>query len=214
MGGIPTTIVLVIAVLVVLTLASERRDWVAGKWLAKPLAAAGYIWLALDAGASGSTYGRWVLAALALSWLGDVLLIPRERPRVFRVGVLAFMLGHVAYVAAFLLRGVEPATLLGALAAMTVPCLVVLRWLSGRVPGPLVRPVRTYIIVICVMFAAAYGTHAHQSALLILVGAGLFWLSDLCVARDRFVGRNFANRLLGLPLYFAGQVMLALSVAN
>jgi len=44
------------------------------------------------------------------------------------------------------------------------------------------------------------------------VGAVLFFLSDLLVARDRFVAPGFGNRLLGLPLYYAAQLLLASAV--
>ena len=143
-----------------------------------------------------------------------MLLIPRERPGVFRAGVLAFLGGHVAFAGAFLVRGVDPVALGGALAGMAVPAVFVHRWLAGRVPDGLRGAVRAYIIVISVMFALAVATHGHAEAWPIVAGAGLFWLSDLCVARDRFVQRGFVNRLVGLPLYFAAQAHLALSVAG
>jgi hypothetical protein len=38
-----------------------------------------------------------------------------------------------------------------------------------------------------------------------------FYLSDLAVARDRFVARAFVNRLWGLPLYYAAQILFAVS---
>jgi uncharacterized membrane protein YhhN len=44
------------------------------------------------------------------------------------------------------------------------------------------------------------------------VGASLFYLSDLFVARNRFVKKEYVNRLVGLPLYYTGQYLLALSV--
>jgi len=43
----------------------------------------------------------------------------------------------------------------------------------------------------------------------IRAGAVLFWLSDLAVARDRFVRPGFVNPLVGLPLYYAAQLLLA-----
>ena len=208
-----TVLLASLAALVVAVLVAEARHSRRGIWLSKPLAAALYLWIALDAGAAQTGYGRAVLVALALSWWGDVLLIPRERPRVFRAGVLAFLAGHLAYVAAFVVRGVDVAGLGIALAAMAVPALLVRRWLAGRVPGELRGAVQAYIVVISVMFACALATHRAEPAWLVVAGAGLFWLSDLFVARDRFVARGFVNRLAGLPLYFAGQCLLALSVA-
>jgi len=37
----------------------------------------------------------------------------------------------------------------------------------------------------------------------------LFFASDLCVARQRFVSPGFENKLVGLPLYFIAQLMFA-----
>jgi hypothetical protein len=37
------------------------------------------------------------------------------------------------------------------------------------------------------------------------------YLSDLSVARDRFVKPAFVNRLWGLPLYYASTVLIAWS---
>jgi uncharacterized membrane protein YhhN len=46
----------------------------------------------------------------------------------------------------------------------------------------------------------------------LLAGAALFFVSDLAVARDRFVAHGFANRLWGLPAYYAGQLLIAWSI--
>ncbi|MFW6361887.1 MAG: lysoplasmalogenase family protein, partial [Spirochaetota bacterium] len=40
----------------------------------------------------------------------------------------------------------------------------------------------------------------------------LFFTSDIFVARNKFVADGFINRLLGLPLYYGGQFLLALSI--
>jgi len=36
-------------------------------------------------------------------------------------------------------------------------------------------------------------------------------VSDLSVARDRFVSRSFSNRAWGLPLYYAAQIVFGLA---
>jgi hypothetical protein len=46
----------------------------------------------------------------------------------------------------------------------------------------------------------------------VLVGALLFFVSDLAVARDRFVSPGFANAAWGLPLYYAATLVLAATV--
>jgi hypothetical protein len=48
--------------------------------------------------------------------------------------------------------------------------------------------------------------------MLACAGALSFYVSDVFVARQRFVKSAFLNRLIGLPLYYGGQFMLAFSV--
>ena len=47
------------------------------EWIFKPLASTGFIGLSLESGALESDVGSIFLCALVLSWIGDVLLIPR-----------------------------------------------------------------------------------------------------------------------------------------
>ncbi len=212
MSAVPAGYFWILAGLVAALLVAEARRSPAGLWVTKPLAAAVYIAIALAAGATGSAYGWAILAALVLSWWGDVLLIPKDRPGVFRAGILAFLAGHVAFAVAFLIRGVSPGALVIALGLMAIPAVTVHHWLADKVPSELKPAVVAYIGVISVMFALAVATHAREPSLLIVAGAALFWLSDIFVARDRFVQPGFVNRLIGLPLYFIAQVLLALSV--
>jgi hypothetical protein len=45
------------------------------------------------------------------------------------------------------------------------------------------------------------------------VGALTFTASDVLVARNRFMRREFVNRAVGLPLYYGGQLLLAATPA-
>jgi uncharacterized membrane protein YhhN len=64
-----------------------------------------------------------------------------------------------------------------------------------------------YCLAISAMLWLALGTAQPE----VRLGALLFYGSDLFVARDRFVAPGAVNRLLGLPLYYAAQVLLALA---
>jgi hypothetical protein len=46
----------------------------------------------------------------------------------------------------------------------------------------------------------------------ILIGSLCFYFSDVFVARDKFIKVEYRNQLLGLPLYYTGQFLLAFSV--
>lgn len=185
-----------------------------GRWVSlfKPLASCGFLGLAIAAGALESAYGRVLLAALLLSWVGDVLLISRE-PGGFLAGLASFLLAHLAYAGAFAARGTSWGWAAAALALLAMPYLLVNRWLSPHVKPSLSGLVRIYGMAISVMLALACGTLAAGHSPAIFAGALAFYLSDLAVARDRFVRESFVNRLWGLPLYYASQLLLAWSVA-
>jgi len=199
--------------LAVLLLVAEARGSRAGIWVAKPLASAGFVATAIADGASETPYGRLVLIALVFGWLGDVLLIPRSRA-VFAGGIASFLLGHLAFAAAFLLRGADLGWTAACALALAVPAVATWRWLRAHVPASLKLAVIAYVIVISAMLACAVGTAARASAPLLLLGATMFFVSDLAVARNRFVAPGFANKLWGLPLYYGGQLLLAASAAS
>ena len=117
--------------------------------VAKPLASAGFVVVALSEGAADTAFGRWMLVGLMLSFMGDVLLLG-ERSSVFLGGLGAFLLAHVAYSTGFVVRGVDAG---GTLAAVPFGLLAlgVLGWLEPHVRGPMRGPVVLYAIVISVM---------------------------------------------------------------
>lgn len=193
-------------------LAAERAGWQPGVWVAKPIAAAGFVGAAWANGALATPYGSWILLGLVLSAIGDVFLIPKERPRAFLAGLVAFLLGHVAYTIAFAVRGLDLPTMAVAMVAVLALGLMALRHLLPHVSGSMRRPVLAYVVVISGMLACAAGTVGHAGMPAIFAGAFAFYLSDLAVARQRFVARSFWNKAWGLPLYFGAQLVLAWTV--
>jgi uncharacterized membrane protein YhhN len=203
---------LAMALAVAALLLAEYRNSQQGIWIAKPVASAIFIWAALAQGATHGTYGLWILAGLALCMLGDVLLIPKGRPSIFRAGVFAFLLGHLAYAAAFLTQPMSSVGLLIGAVALGVVVLGTLRWLSKSLPPDMASPVRVYMLVIGVMSTLACGVTAAGGSLAVAAGALAFTVSDISVARDRFVKNEFVNRAWGLPLYYGAQLLLASTV--
>jgi uncharacterized membrane protein YhhN len=194
-------------------LAAERAGWQTGVWIAKPLAAAGFVGAAWANDALTTPYGIWIFVGLVLSALGDVLLIPKDSSRAFLAGLASFLLGHVAYTLAFAVRGLDLVTVAVAMAAVLGLGLAVLRRLLVHVPGNMRGPVLAYVVVISAMLVCAAGTVGRAGMPAIFVGAFAFYLSDLAVARQRFVRRSFVNKAWGLPLYFGAQLILAWTAA-
>ncbi len=190
---------------------SEWRGVRAGTYVFKPLAALTFVALALFLGGLDTDYGRALLAGFVFCVGGDLLLMFRS-DRAFLLGLGSFLLGHVGFAVAFALRGIDPVWTAGAAGVLVVVALFVGRWLLPNVRGAMKGPVLAYMTVITAMVALSVGTVAHAGNALVFVGAFAFYLSDLCVARERFVRPGFANRAVGLPLYFGAQLVLASTV--
>ncbi len=189
----------------------ERTQSTRARVVLKGPTSAGFIATAVLSGCLDSDWGRWIFAGLVCSWFGDVLLISAKRAA-FLAGLVAFLLGHVAYTVAFYDRGIDVmGGLLPVLALGVVAVGLVARWLLPKVDPAMMRPVLAYMVVITAMVAFAGGTVAAHGGPLLLVGAVLFWLSDVSVATDRFAGGGFINRVWGLSFYYGAQLLLALS---
>lgn len=200
------------AVSLAMALFGELRHEPRWIYLFKPLASLGFLIAAVSAGALETTWGLAIFAGLCLSMVGDVALMWRSAPA-FLSGLAAFLLGHLAYAAAFVVRGVDADAALWALLPLVGVAGGFTAWLMPHVARKMRPPVVAYVVAITAMVALSVGSHAAAANLWLPVGAVLFFASDLSVAIDRFVARRAANRLWGLPAYYAGQLVLASSVA-
>ena len=162
-------------------------------------------------------YFRLILAGLILGLIGDVCLaLPGQAA--FKAGLVVFLMGHILYVLAFakLTRAkdwLNPMNLL--IVAVSAAAFL---WFQPHL-GKMLVPVSAYIVVISVMVAGAWAAFRNPEvrrtgAWLILIGAVLFYVSDLFVARHQFVTHEFLNRLINLPLYYCGQFLLAFSIGK
>jgi len=160
-----------------------------------------------------SRYGTVILAGLILSWFGDAFLISNNE-RWFLFGLVGFLCAHIAYITAFVEAGVDRNWTLGAAVPVLLIAMLVLLWLAPHVPGSLMWPVRIYTAVISLMVIMAFGTLGSGASPLIVAGACLFFISDLSVAAMQFTDPLFPTYVLGLPLYYSGQLCFALSVST
>lgn len=191
----------------------DWRELRLGRYVCKPLAAAAFVWLAWSLGATDSAYGTWLLGALLLCLLGDLLLMP-DSERGFLAGLAAFLCGHLLFAVAFLQLPRNPAGLIISGVPVLVMLVTVGRWLLPHVPREMKLPVLLYIAVISGMLLCAGLSAGQPAAWLIIGGAWGFACSDLAVARRQFI--QPASRLTsawGTPLYFLSQMTLAGSLA-
>ncbi len=122
-----------------------------------------------------------VVLGLGLGALGDYFL-SRPGKAMFLAGMAAFAVGHLAY-ALYFIGLANPHSLFWPLAVVLVLLAATTEiWLAPHT-GALRWPVRGYVGVITLMGLAGLA----QAAPLILVGVGLFILSDLLLALVLFV---------------------------
>ncbi|HCY85437.1 MAG TPA: hypothetical protein DHV36_09920 [Desulfobacteraceae bacterium] len=159
----------------------------------------------------------WIMAAaLAGGWLGDIfLMIPDrdEKRRFFKLGLVAFLLGHLFYVWAFLAWG--------SLGQLPVPGMLSILFFVGYgvvvfiklkpYMGALFVPITAYIIVIVLMGVSTglcTGTQNLPAGFAVVIGALIFMVSDTLNAWNRFAREIPYERILTMATYLGGQFLL------
>jgi uncharacterized membrane protein YhhN len=192
---------------------ATQKEHQLGIWLFKTLAALGFIITALECGALTSTYGIIIFVGLILCLGGDVLLIPKSNS-IFLMGIGSFLLGHVAFAIAFANAGTDMKANLISAVPMGIISIIVLKWLGPHLDGLMKKAVPAYILAITIMVVLAIGCAIEHNAPWVAIGAIGFMLSDLSVARERFVASGFVNKIWGTPLYFGAQVIIAMTTTH
>ena len=192
-----------------------KKEATKGILLTKPALSALFVIVALSGPSANPTYFGFILGGLLFCVAGDVLLIfPAQQ--LFLAGLISFLAGHVLYSIAFFMMA-SPGTLTWIITAL---CLLisgaVFFWLRPYL-GRMLVPVIVYMAVITVMVIGATSLASNEQLgftgrALVFCGAILFYFSDVFVARHRFVKKQYFNRLAGLPIYYAGQFMIAYSL--
>jgi hypothetical protein len=181
------------------------------------LVLAGWSWYAFVRETAASRYALAIALGMSLGLLGDIAmagLLPWGNRVVG--GILAFGLGHIAYIAAFLGLG----------AGRPWPVLVI-GWMVGLVGwygvvqhGQAWTALRGAALVYALLLATTAGLAAalalrHPGFILLAVGAGLFFLSDLILAGQLFAGLRFP--LIGDVVwltYGPGQMLIVFSTGT
>lgn len=177
----------------------------------KQIASTCFLLTAFSLGAFATRYGKLIFAGLILSWWGDAFLIG-STDLFFQLGLVSFLLAHVLYSVAFAMHGVNLRWCLVVLVPLVPLVLVLVRWLWPGISDDLRPPVVVYMVVISLMVMFAVGTRGRGGHWTLPLGAILFYLSDVAVARGQFIESDFPNYVWGLPTYYSAQLLLAWSV--
>ena len=177
--------------------------------ISKPLTTIGAITIAaLADGPRGATIVT--IVGLALCLVGDVALLPAVDR--FVVGLVAFLLAHIAFIVMFSMRGFDRWRMAGVAIA---GCALLL----GTAAVPIVRgaaargfglPVRAYLVVISSMCVAGWATGNW----LMMLGSTAFIISDSILGWGQFVAERRWMHLAIMVTYHVAIVSLAASLAT
>jgi alkylglycerol monooxygenase len=178
--------------------------------VAKPMAMA-FLIAAVAARGGQSDVKRLVICALAASLIGDALLL---RPSLFKAGLVAFLVAHGFYIAAFTrCVGFLPSRPALAAVAAVAGCILIYVW-PGVGPD-LKAPVVIYVGMIALMASQAIGRAIalrDRAAATVAAGALMFMLSDTTLALAKFSGVGWPADQWTLPAYYLAQGLIAFCV--
>ena len=197
------------------------KGWRVLEFIAKPaVMVCLFIWLYATAGLQGALL--WFGIGILFSLAGDIALMFIDR--FFIVGLTAFLLGHIAYLIGFNtpFPQTTSAWSLALAIVLGLGSVRVLRRIveSIRAKGQtrLVIPVLIYGIVITLMLLAAMLTLFRldwdaTAAVLVSLGAALFYFSDIILAWHRFVVPIKNGRMFNIWMYHLAQIAIVVGVA-
>ncbi len=181
-------------------------------YIFKPLTMVFILLIALQAQKPiSSRYKILIVIGLLFSMGGDIfLMLPSD---MFVAGLVSFLIAHLFYIAAFSAGSWRNLTW-WSLLPFVVYGAIIFGLLSPHLES-MKLPVFVYMTVIMAMVWRAwerwYQTR-RKDALLALVGAILFVISDSVLALNKFRDPFVAARVLTLVTYFIAQWFIALSI--
>jgi len=159
---------------------------------------------------------NWLIpAALVFSWAGDFLLIKKEKPLFFKLGLAAFLVSHIFYIIAFILIAGNIHTLAFIISIVVAIPLTLFILKLLKAPKPMKIPVAAYAVVIMVMSIFALQLMLAWPGFpgTLIFGASLVYLfSDTFMAYLLFNGKpKYFNFITMIPYIIAqGGIIMGL----
>ena len=167
-----------------------------------------------------SLSGKYIFLGLLFGMIGDILLnlrfvFPKSGQKIFLIGIVAFLTGHILYLVSLLPHAVHPLRyiLIGAVVAGTL-LLYIFKTMDVK-PAFKIFGV-FYLGAVFIMTSIAIGIAVADPSMkniIYAVGAVLFTASDVVLIFNTFSGvTKFSLRITNLSLYYIGQILIALSL--
>lgn len=165
----------------------------------------------------GTQINQWIVAGVLFGWIGDVALIYAKKSRkAFLLGIVAFLIGHIWYIIAFLTEissiGAIPLYIYLIIVPLALFGVVIFNRLKNSL-GKMKIPVIAYIIIILFMLWSAIALSSSKECvqcqisdiILLISGALLFVISDTLNAWEKFKQPIPYNRAVIMITYLLAQ---------
>ena len=167
-----------------------------------------------------NAFNKQILIGLIFGLIGDVLLnlrfvFPKSGQKIFLVGIMAFLIGHIMYLVALIpeAQHVVPFTIIGAICAA---CLLIYIFKTMEVKKAFKIFGVFYLGAVFIMCSIAIGNAIFTQtprSIVFAIGALLFTASDVVLIFNTFSGvTKFSRRICNLSLYYIGQILIAISM--
>lgn len=169
-----------------------------------------------------NAFNKQFFVGLLFGMIGDILLnlrfvFKKSGQKIFLVGILAFLIGHIIYLVALIPQARTPwVWYFAAVGAVAAACLLAYIFKTMDVKPAFKIFGIFYLGAVFIMTAIAIGIAIHTAstrAIVYAVGAILFTASDVVLIFNTFSGvTKFSLRITNLTLYYIGQMMIACSL--
>ena len=196
------------------------NNWLRLEYAAKPAVMIVLLtWLWTSAGLSGALI--WFGLGIIFSLAGDIFLMI-SLDRFFLIGLVAFLLAHVAYVIGFNIPLPEFSVwsiVFAVIVSLGGSRIIrrLLTVLASKGQAVTRTPIIVYSLAISLMLLSAMMklsdlTWNANAAALVSVGAFLFVISDIVLVWNKFVSPFQYGRIYNIAMYHLGQIALIAGV--
>jgi len=165
-------------------------------------------------------FAKWIMIGLVLGCIADILLnlrfvFEKAGQKIFLVGILVFLAGHVMYLIA-LIPSADKIWIW--LAIGVVATFGLLKWIFSQITAKKAFKIFGvfYIGAITLMVCTSIGvlvTAYSTAALIFTLGSLLFLASDIVLILNTFGSETkFSLRITNLSLYYIAQLLIGLSM--
>jgi uncharacterized membrane protein YhhN len=158
-----------------------------------------------------------VILALVFGWLGDIFLLKIDKLRCFRLGLAAFLLGHICYIPSMLyLAGTLNRFILVVSLAAAIPLGILIRRIV-RPSREMNIPAIAYETIILLMTVSAlqfFLARGIPSGALVFAGGLCFLASDFMLAFFTFRAKPRLGDIPVMITYLSAQLCIILGLSG